>query len=49
MMVKNLSKQKNPLLKGSFLLMGRLTGIEPANNGATNRRVNHFTTAAVSS
>lgn len=28
--------------------MGRLTGIEPASNGATNRRVNHFTTAAVS-
>lgn len=36
-----------PLTICPYKYMGRITGIEPAHNGATIRRVNHFTICAM--
>lgn len=39
--------RKTPISRSLMFIMGRLTGIEPANVGTTNRCVNHFTTTAI--
>ena len=47
MLPRNFRHKKNVATTTLNFIMGRLTGIEPANVGTTNQCVNHFTTTAM--
>ena len=43
-----LIREISPILRNDwFEMLGRVVGIEPTNNGATNRRLNHLAIHAV--